>query len=91
MLFNGLPWWDVQNECASPSCLMNPYGSEMDVSFHGYPSVPTATTTTVGDASTCRLNPHPYPSLTLTLNQSTEHPSAAPPQTQPCILDPEIQ
>lgn len=37
------------------------------------------------------LTPILTPSLTLTLNQSTEHPSAAPPQTQPCILDPEIQ
>lgn len=63
MLFNGLPWWDVQNECASPSCLMNPYGPEMDASLHGYPSVPTAAppTTTFGDASASRLNTHPYP------------------------------
>lgn len=36
------------------------------------------------------LTPIFTPSLTLTLNQSTEHPSP-PPQTQPCILDPEIQ
>lgn len=63
VLFNGLPWLDVQNECASPSRLMNPYGPEMDVSFHGYPSVPTAAppTTTFGAASASRLNTHPYP------------------------------
>ena len=69
MLFNGLPWLDVQNECASPSCLMNPYGPEMDVSFHGYPTVPTTATATVGDASASRMNPHPYP-------QSHPHPQS---------------
>ena len=40
---------------------MNPYGPDMDVSFYGYPSVPAAATTTVGDTSISRLNPHPYP------------------------------